>query len=63
MNKKKTPVSRPPSWRVNNLIERKPDQEFDPEAEGDDIYEQIEDIDPDELLSDYGLEDDEDDLY
>ena len=63
MNPKTVPSSQHTTRRVRNSIHRKLDQGFDPETEGDDIYEQIEEIDPDELLNDFGSEDDEDDLY
>lgn len=63
MNPKKNTAAWRSTNRVKNFIHEKMNQGLDPEQDGDDIYEQIEEIDPEELLKDFNTDDDDDDLY
>jgi len=63
MRPKKISSARHSAIKVKNAISKKLDPGYDPETEGDDIYEQLEDIDPEELLDDFGSADDDEDLY
>ena len=63
MSPKKSSSEWDSAKRSKNSIKEKLEQGFDPETDGDDIYEQIEDIDPEELLNDFSTTDDDDDLY
>jgi hypothetical protein len=63
MSPKKSSSEWDSAKRSKSSIKEKLEQGFDPETDGDDIYEQIEDIDPEELLNDFGTTDDDDDLY